>query len=192
VKAFSRHVGPAIVALAAAACGGVQGVGGVAHWEYADDDHRMYVTTDPRDADEDRHERVPIGVRVDDVRVYTQKFINGIRAMNGRRRLGLDAQLTEFAQQGSIELSRNHLPHHHFETESWRSSSGALSEVQGSHHGWAPGPADTQVAEIVRGMMEEGPGGGHHDAILDPQWRRMGVGIVNPGGLLYFTVDFGR
>ena len=174
------------------ACRGVRVPAGVSHWEYADDQHRVYVTPDPRESREERSDDVPLGSSLDEVRVYTTRFVNGLRAMNGRRRLVLNPLLTEFAQHGSIELSRNHLPHHHFETHPLRASYGAISEVQGSQHGWPPGPADTQVAEILRGMMDEGPGGGHHDAILAEEWRRMGVGIVNPGGQLYFTVDFGR
>jgi hypothetical protein len=172
-------------------CGPVHS-GVPSHWMYLDEEHRAFVTTDPRDTDEDRSERAPVVLREDDARTYTFKFVNGLRAMNGRRRLVLDGALTEFAQQGSIELSHNHLPHHHFESESWRSSCGAAGEVQGSPLGWAPGPPDSQVAEILRGMMEEGPGGGHHDALLYEEWRRMGIGLVYPGAQLYFTIDFGR
>lgn len=36
----------------------------------------------------------------------------------------------------------------------------------------------------------EGPGGGHHDILLSPASAHVGVGIVNPGGRMYFTVDF--
>jgi hypothetical protein len=187
----SRRTALAIGLLFAASCRGT-GIPGRSHWQYIDDEHRAYTVTDPRDWDEDRKERVPVGLRIDDVRVYTLKFINGIRAMNGLRRLVRDPELDEFAQQGSVELSRDHRPHHHFESEGWRSIAGEAGEVQGSPFGWPPAPADTQVAEIVRGMMDEGPGGGHHDTILGPGWRRMGVGVLNPGGQLYFTVDFAR
>jgi uncharacterized protein YkwD len=38
--------------------------------------------------------------------------------------------------------------------------------------------------------MGEGPGGMHHDALLRPDWRKVGVGIVRSDGRMYFTVDF--
>jgi uncharacterized protein YkwD len=47
-----------------------------------------------------------------------------------------------------------------------------------------------QIDEILALMMDEGPGGGHHDNMLDPRWTRLGVGITNPGGEAYVTTDF--
>jgi hypothetical protein len=39
-------------------------------------------------------------------------------------------------------------------------------------------------------MMAEGAGGGHHDCLMNRRWTRLGVGIVNPGGEMYLTIDF--
>jgi uncharacterized protein YkwD len=30
----------------------------------------------------------------------------------------------------------------------------------------------------------------HHDALLRPEWKRLGVGIANRDGRTYFTIDF--
>jgi hypothetical protein len=40
-------------------------------------------------------------------------------------------------------------------------------------------------------MMAEGPGGGHHDAIVNPSYTRVGIGIiVDSQGQTWLTEDF--
>jgi uncharacterized protein YkwD len=39
-------------------------------------------------------------------------------------------------------------------------------------------------------MMDEGPGGGHYDNIMNPKLRRIGVGIVYVNNRFYMTNDF--
>jgi len=39
-------------------------------------------------------------------------------------------------------------------------------------------------------MMDEGPGGGHYDNMMNPRFRRIGIGLVYAGGRLYMTNDF--
>jgi hypothetical protein len=84
---------------------------------------------------------------------------------------------------------------------SWAIALGAGSvacvTIPGAHvppssdpRGWRPGPVGRQIDEILALMMDEGPGGGHHDDMLDPRWTRLGVGITNPGGEAYVTTDF--
>lgn len=62
----------------------------------------------------------------------------------------------------------DHRPHAHFETEAAGCRCGAEAENQGDPHGWAPGPPDTQVSELIEGMFAEGPGGGHYENLLVP------------------------
>jgi uncharacterized protein YkwD len=150
------------------------------------------MTRDPRENDEDRSAGTDLGADLANLRSYTLHFINGLREMNGRAPLFLNSELNAFAQEGSIELSINHRPHHHFEESALGCGCGAIAENQGAPQGWAPGPVETQIAEILGGMLSEGPGGGHHDAMLSPEWHKLGVGILNPGGRMYFTNDFGR
>jgi len=160
------------------------------HWEYYDD-HPVYAVPDPRDLDRDRSSRVNLGSDLETMREYTLNLINAIRRGQRAAPLLRDPLLDDFAQEGSVFLSLNHRPHHHFETLAGSCGCNAGAENQGSPSGWPPGPPDTQIAEMVGGMMDEGPGGGHHDALVSPAWRRLGVGILNPGGRMYFTLDFG-
>jgi uncharacterized protein YkwD len=41
-------------------------------------------------------------------------------------------------------------------------------------------------------MIDEGPGGGHHDNMLNPKFRRVGIGLVIDGNELYLTNDFSQ
>jgi len=161
------------------------------HWEYYDEEHRAYVTQDPRDRGRDRSSRVNLGADLETMREYTLSLVNALRRARLVAPLARDPLLDDFAQEGSVFLSLNHRPHHHFETLAASCGCGAQGENQGDPFGWPPGPPDTQIAELVGGMMDEGPGGGHHDALVAPEWRRLGVGILNPGGRMYFTLDFG-
>jgi hypothetical protein len=124
-----------------------------------------------------------------EAREYTLEYINGVRRLNGVGPLVLDADLTAFAQAGSVELSEDHRIHQHIVDHRLELGT-ACAENQGDPSGWRPARLEDQIAEILGGMMREGPGGGHHDNILRPEWRRLGVGIVNPGGRMYFTTDF--
>ncbi len=47
-----------------------------------------------------------------------------------------------------------------------------------------------QIATMLKLMFDEGPGGGHHDNMLNPKYRRVGIGVYEPGGTLFLTNDF--
>jgi len=190
---YELKLGSALAILVLSACrAGTSAARGAGQWEHLDSEHRGYMTADPRDTGQDRSSRVGLDADLPAMRHYTLQFINGVRAMNGRGPLFLNTELNAFAQQGSIELSINHIPHHHFEESAFGCGCHAEAENQGSPTGWAPGPVDTQISEMLSGMLAEGPGGGHHDAMLWPEAHKLGVGIVNPGWQMYFTNDFGR
>jgi hypothetical protein len=137
---------------------------------------------------------VPTGPEAanDEARQYTLSRINAIRAQNGRGALVLDSALNQFAQAGSVELSQDHRPHRHFMQQAESCGCDLRAENQGDPTGWMPGPVHTQIDQILQLMMSEGPGGGHYENILNARSRRLGVGIVNPGGALYFTNDFAQ
>jgi uncharacterized protein YkwD len=128
---------------------------------------------------------------LDDARQYNLARINALRAQNGSPPLKLDDALDAFAQAGSVELSQDHKPHAHFTSSYSTCGCNVQAENQGDPNGWIVEPIHQQIDDILNLMMSEGPGGGHHDNILNPQSTRLGVGIVNPGGALYFTNDFG-
>jgi uncharacterized protein YkwD len=128
---------------------------------------------------------------LDDARAYNLKRINELRAQNGVGALVLDEGLNTFAQAASTELSTDHLPHEYFKQHAASCPCQLMSENQGDWNGWTPGPVHQQIDDVLALMMSGGPGEGHHDNIVSPQVTRLGVGIVNPGGKMYFTNDFG-
>jgi uncharacterized protein YkwD len=128
---------------------------------------------------------------LDDARAYNLKRVNELRAQAGAAALSLDDALDTFAQAASTELSTDHDPHQYFKDHAATCGCGIMSENQGDSNGWTPGPVHQQIDDVLALMMSGGPGEGHHDNIVSPRVTRLGVGIVNPGGKMYFTNDFG-
>jgi hypothetical protein len=132
--------------------------------------------------------------------------INGYRATQNLTPLVLDRQLSDFASAGSQELSQDHLPHQHFIDASnngtlWTSGfNGNAEENQGDPNGWYVMSQDPvqnelmQIDDIQQQMFNEGPGTGdahgHYMNIMDPNNRRVGVGLLEVNGQLYLTNDF--
>jgi uncharacterized protein YkwD len=125
---------------------------------------------------------------LEQARSHTLVYINGMRSLHGVGLLELDDALTAFAQEGSDRLARDHRGHGHIIEQ--QANCPGCGENQSDSRGWRPGPVGRQIDEILALMMDEGPGGGHHDNMLDPRWTRLGVGITNPGGEAYVTTDF--
>jgi uncharacterized protein YkwD len=139
--------------------------------------------------------------------------VNHYRSLVGAPPVKLDLFLSLYAAQGSQELLANHLPHQHYKDHPIPNS----AENQSYQYGWPLGqvfngePAATTVNEqtdkILAQMWAEGPGGGHHDNMANPNYKFLGVGlVVNPNdlvdpnnpsvpgsfwnGALYLTNDF--
>ena len=133
--------------------------------------------------------------------------INNYRARKGLVPLTLSASLSTFAHAGSVELSQDHKPHQHFIsagasifTKGFKLSAG---ENQGDPHGWPvlvqndpTGNRMAQIDDIQKVMFAEGPGPGeahgHYTNIMNPKFRRIGIGFVDVGGKLYLTNDFSQ
>lgn len=127
--------------------------------------------------------------------------VNHYRKAHGRRPLVLARKLCDFAKAGSKELMRDHQPHAHFMaaarsgaiwSDGFRTSAG---ENQGDPNGWPKAPEDTQIDQILKAMMDEGPGKGeahgHYENLMNPKFTRLGVGLVEDAhGMLYLTNDF--
>lgn len=121
--------------------------------------------------------------------------LNAYRAKSGAQALQLDPKLNQFAQQGSLELKQNHKPHGHFQrTDVFESGfSGGAAENQGDPNGWPiRGGLNATIDAILQAMINEGPGGGHHDNMLNTKFRRVGIGLVVDGDKLYLTNDFSQ
>jgi uncharacterized protein YkwD len=125
----------------------------------------------------------------DDAHDYVLAYVNGVRKLNGVGPLVPDASLDAFARAGSDELAQDHLPNRHL-LDHARELQARSAEVQGSPEGARPGPLQERIADYLLRWMGEGPGGMHHDTMLHPEWRKLGVGIVSRADRMYLTVDF--
>jgi uncharacterized protein YkwD len=124
--------------------------------------------------------------------------LNAYRARAGVAPLLYDARISAFALDGSRALAQTHAPHGHF-AEHARGAPGfgaRAAENQGDPNGvpaLAPDPVASgkrQIDVMLKMMFDEGPGGGHHDNMLEPRHRRVGIGLFYAGGRLYMTNDF--
>lgn len=129
---------------------------------------------------------------------YNVEQINRYRKAKGLGRVLYDAKISAFAKKGSERLARDHVPHAHFAANGQGAPGfGSRSaENQGDPAGVPsldPDPTRSgkkQIDVMLKLMMDEGPGGGHHDNMMNPQFRRVGIGLVYSGGKLYMTNDF--
>jgi uncharacterized protein YkwD len=129
---------------------------------------------------------------------YNVDRVNEFRAQKGLGPLLYDAKISAFARRGSEQLARDHTPHAHFAANAQGAPvfGSKAAENQGDPGGVPSLDADAtrnghkQIDIMLRLMMDEGPGGGHYDNMMNPRFRRVGVGLVYAGGKLYMTNDF--
>ena len=125
----------------------------------------------------------------DEARDYVLGYVNGVRKLNALGPVVREESLDAFAQAGSDELAQDHKQNQHMTLHAPELHA-VSAELQGSPDGASAGPLQDQLAGSLLRWMGEGAGGMHHDTLLRPEWRKVGVGIVRTGGRLYFTVDF--
>jgi hypothetical protein len=129
---------------------------------------------------------------------FNLDLLNTYRARAGARPLLYDASISAFALAGSKELASDHEPHAHFRAhgDGAPGFGSRSAENQGDPNGVPPMGEDRvssgkkQITVMLKMMFEEGPGGGHHDNMLNPHYRRVGIGVYEPGGTLFLTNDF--
>ncbi len=130
---------------------------------------------------------------------YNVEQLNAYRARSGAAPLLYDARISAFALAGSRQLEGDHHPHAHFAAHAQGAPGfGSRSaENQGDPNGVPPLDADRvksgkkQIDLMLKMMFDEGPGGGHHDNMLNARYRRIGIGLhTTAGGMLYLTNDF--
>jgi uncharacterized protein YkwD len=121
--------------------------------------------------------------------------LNSYRAANGASALVLDSDLDNFAGTGSQQLAAGGAAHGHFmqaisDKTIWTSGfCGGAGENQAPN--WpVNGDENATIDGILKAMMDEGPGGGHHDNIVNPAYVSVGVGLLVQSGGLYLTNDF--
>jgi uncharacterized protein YkwD len=129
---------------------------------------------------------------------YNVERINAYRAGGGVGPVLYDAKISAFARAGSERLAQDHDPHANFrEHVDGAAGFGSRSaENQGDPSGVQALDTDAlksgkkQIDTMLRLMMDEGPGGGHHDNMMNARFRRVGVGLAYAGGRMYLTNDF--
>ncbi len=124
-------------------------------------------------------------------------MLNMYRAQAGVAPLAYDAQLSTFSTTASNELESTGQAHGYFMQQA---GSGALwsqgfcsTAAENQAPGWPinGGDEDATIDAILQAMMNEGPGGGHHDNILASSSTRVGIGlVVDATQHLWFTNDF--
>jgi uncharacterized protein YkwD len=123
----------------------------------------------------------------EDAAEYVLRRINEIRVDANVPPLVLDASLTDYAEEGSDQLARDHRVNGHLHDDPRVARCG---EAQGDPAGWPPAPLKEQIDEILETMVREGEGGAGHDNLVAHDWRFLGVGVASPDARLYFTLDF--
>jgi uncharacterized protein YkwD len=129
---------------------------------------------------------------------YNLDKVNEYRRAAGVPPLTLDTRMSEFARQGSQQLAAGGAAHAHYgqagSTMKDYGFHGTTAENQASWPRLAKDADENrrrQIDDILKSMMSEGPGGGHHDNMLSPAYKRLGVGLVDDGkGGMSFTNDF--
>lgn len=132
---------------------------------------------------------------------YNVEQINRYRGTKSLGPVLYDAKISSFAKQGSERLSRDHTPHAHFAANATDVTpppgfGSRSAENQGDPAGVPSLDQDAtkngkkQIDIMLKLMMDEGPGGGHYDNMMNPRFRRVGIGLVYSGGRLYMTNDF--
>jgi uncharacterized protein YkwD len=129
---------------------------------------------------------------------YNVEQVNAYRSKKGLPALLYDAKISAFARDGSERLGRDHTAHAHFAANAKGATcfGSRAAENQGDPGGVPPLDSDAkkngrqQIDIMLKLMMDEGPGGGHYDNMMNPKFRRIGIGLVYSGERLYLTNDF--
>lgn len=122
--------------------------------------------------------------------------LNMYRAQAGVAPLTIDDALNAFSTAAAMDLEATNQAHRYFMQAGqtgaiWQDGfCGSAAENQAP--GWPTnGNEDAVIDAILKAMMDEGPGGGHHDNILASSSTRVGIGlVVDAQNRLWFSNDF--
>jgi cysteine-rich secretory family protein len=138
----------------------------------------------------------PMPGTADAYQQHNLDVLNMYRAQAGVGPLVIDDKLNAFSTTAAMELEATGQPHGYFMAQSasralWNEGF-CTSAAENQAPGWPTnGNEDATIDAILKAMMDEGPGGGHHDNILAASSTRVGIGLVIDGkGQLWFSNDF--
>jgi uncharacterized protein YkwD len=129
---------------------------------------------------------------------HNLQTLNMYRSQNGVAPLALDDQLTAFSIEAAKQFQSSGTAHGYFIQQAKTMAIWSQGFCSGAGENQAPGSdwnigsdEDAAVDSILAAMMAEGPGGGHHDNIVNSAFTRVGVGlVVTSSGGLWFSNDF--
>jgi len=122
---------------------------------------------------------------------YCVDLVNDYRAQHGRSTLARSAALEDCAGAGAQEDSVSGTPHGHFSsTSGCYGAARAENEIPGWSMGWAGSVMNT-ITQGTASMMDEGPGGGHYENILNSGHTFVGCGVfVTANNEVWIVQDF--
>lgn len=140
---------------------------------------------------------------------YNVDAINMYRKKHGAPMLKYDAKISVFATAASKQLSKEHKAHAYFnahikgalsDPDAKKGKSGFGSRGAENQGDWDGVPrlvekndlenGKKQIDVMMKLMYDEGPGGGHYENMINPKFKRVGIGLVYVGDKLYLTNDF--
>ena len=118
--------------------------------------------------------------------------LNNYRAQNQREPLVLDQKLSAFAQEATQEFVTTGTAHGRFARLAGQLTQYGFCNAAAENQGWGYAPDDPEptIRAILQGMMDEGPGGGHYENILNANHKRVGIGFLRNEDQIYLTNDF--
>lgn len=119
----------------------------------------------------------------------------------GLSSLALNSGLNDFAKSAAtLNADKKVLSHLYFQEHPWDPA--FCGAYHGENAGFQGGSIDTSpkglakmIDQMLASMYAEGPGGGHHDAMINPKFTNVGVGFSiksepGRGRAFYMTNDF--
>lgn len=120
--------------------------------------------------------------------------LNMYRAQNGVAALTLSDQLMTFSGNAVAAYESSNSAHAYFGAQGSKLWTEGFCSGAGENQApnWPTnGDEDATIDAILAAMMAEGPGGGHHDNIVNKDFAELGVGlIVTSSNGLWFSNDF--
>lgn len=122
---------------------------------------------------------------------YCVDLVNDYRTQHGRSLLSRSTSLEDCAGAGAVEDAASGTPHGHFSsTSGCFGAARAENEIPGWDMNWAGSVMNT-ITQGTASMMDEGPGGGHYENILNSGHTSVGCGIfVTSSNQVWVVQDF--
>jgi uncharacterized protein YkwD len=119
--------------------------------------------------------------------------LNNYRVQAGAPALAISDELSRFSYEASVAFAQPGAQAHAYFLGAgdciWQDGFCSNAE-ENQAPDWPAADVDATIDAILQAMMDEGPGGGHHDNIMDPNNRLVGIGLFLQNGRLWLTNDF--